>query len=276
MASLDNGMQVVRRVLRLLECFTPEKPELSLTDLYRLLNLPKSTVHRLLSFLLQEGYVILNPDTLKYHISLKVLRLANAAVSQLEIEQAADVYLRELVLETGGNANLAILHKADGMVLYLKTISPDMMLSNIGRRSHIHSTALGKVLAAFEPERVVDRIIRTLGMPAFTPHTITDPNVFKEHLALVRQCGYAVDDQEAHPGWFCVAAPIQDVSGNVVAAISTAGPLFHYTHEKIPKIAFTVCEKANRISRMLGCSEDKLIRYCGDIPAITSTHSIGT
>src|SRR5581483_5141937 len=135
---------------------------------------------------LEEGYLVLDPDTLKYHVSLKVLHLARAAVSQLSIEEAADLVLHQIVAASGGTANLAILHKAEGMVLYLKTISPNLPLSNVGRLGHVHSTALGKVFAAFLPEPMVDQFLAQHGMPAFTPRTITDPAAFKACLRQVR------------------------------------------------------------------------------------------
>lgn len=255
------NLQVIRRTLRLLECFSAEEPSLTLTQLCRKLELPKSTVHRLLAGLLEEGYLVLDPDTLKYHVSLKVLHLARAAVSQLSIEEAADLCLHQIVAASGGTANLAILHKAEGMVLYLKTISPNLPLSNVGRLGHVHSTALGKVFAAFLPEPMVDQILVQHGMPASTPQTITDASDFKTHLRRVRQRGYAVDDQEANPGFFCIGAPVQDHTGQVVAAISTTVPAYSLTGERLEELANLVCDKANSISRGLGCPEPQIIRF---------------
>jgi DNA-binding IclR family transcriptional regulator len=262
----DNSIQVLNRALRLLESFSAVQPEQSFTELHLKLGLPKATVHRLLATLSNEGYVVQDPNSQKYYLSHKVLHLASAAAGRFRLDQIADPMLRQLAAETGGDAHLAVLDKEEGIVVYLETVSPVLPLTTVGTRAHVHSSALGKVLMAYQPEAQIEAILHRVEMPAFTPRTIVDPLAFKAHLEIVRQAGYAIDDEEQKLGWSCFAAPIQDHRGSVVAAISVSGPAYHFSSERLPQLAWQVCATTNSVSRALGCAEDRLIRYAGETP----------
>ena len=126
----------------------------------------------------------------------------------------------------------------------------------MGLRNPAHSCAVGKVLLADLPEKALDHFIQERGLPKRTENTITDFYQLKEHLAMVRRQGYAIDDQENEKGIRCVGAPIYNETGKVVAAVSVSGPAFRVTKKVIQeKLKEEVMDKAFKISQELGYSE---------------------
>jgi len=141
-----------------------------------------------------------------------------------------------------------------GGVLYLdrEEAAPSVVLpSVIGRLVPAHCTALGKVLLAYNPEEAA-RVTEGGGLPKLTPHTISDPGALKAELARVRDAGYALDDEEFHEGNFCVAAPVRNYRGTVVAAISVSLAKSRLDHEPKEKFVQAVVSGADSISRAMG------------------------
>src|SRR5205823_510639 len=98
------------------------------------------------------------------------------------------------------------------------------MFAELGNRMPLHCTGCGKVLLAYQSEKVIDSVIATTGLPAYTEQTITDPHQFRQELATIRQYGYAVDNGEQEEGVRCLAVPVHGTDGKVVATISISGP----------------------------------------------------
>ena len=248
----------VSRALDILACFSQNRPELSLTEICELVGLPKPTVFRLLSALESARFVERCPDKDKYQVGIKAFEVGCVFLSHLSVERVARPIMDSLSKESHLPVNLGILDQ--GQVVYLAVSEPDTLfryIPIIGYRHYVHCSALGKVLVAPLPEEQVDEILATIGMPALTPHTITNPRVFKEQLALVRQQGYATDIQEGGLGFCCLAVPIHNHEGEVVAAMSISGSNVHFDHNGIHKFATAIKEAAAQVSAGLGY---------GDIP----------
>ena len=142
----------------------------------------------------------------------------------------------------------------EGGVLYLdrEEAAPSVVLpSVIGRLVPAHCTALGKVLLAYNPEDTA-RVTGGGELPKLTPHTISDPEALKAELAKVRERGYALDDEEFHEGNFCVAAPVRNYRGTVVAAISVSLAKSRLEHEPQEKFVRAVLAGAETVSRAMG------------------------
>jgi len=132
------------------------------------------------------------------------------------------------------------------------------MASRIGSRTKAHSCAVGKVLLADLSEDQLDKYITQQGLPKLTERTLTDPAQLKKHLEAVRTRGCAVDDEENERGIRCVAAPIRNESGKVVAATSISGPAIRVTREKIRgTLQREVMETAAHVSKRLGFREEQ-------------------
>jgi DNA-binding IclR family transcriptional regulator len=125
------------------------------------------------------------------------------------------------------------------------------MSQGLGSRAPAHCTGVGKALLAFQPPEIVQQVIDN-GLTRYTEHTIIDGEALKAELALIRQKGYALDDEEIEVGLRCVAAPIRDHSGHVAAAISVAAPVQRMSKKNVLTTIPSVVSAAEAISRRLG------------------------
>jgi DNA-binding IclR family transcriptional regulator len=116
----------------------------------------------------------------------------------------------------------------------------------------LHSTGCGKVLLAYLEPAERNRIITERGLPAATRNTITTPQELERAMAEVRQCGFAVDDEEHDEGVRCVAGPVHDHTDKVIAAVSLSGPTSRVTKEKIPVLSRLVTQACLELSMALG------------------------
>lgn len=242
----------VANALRVVKAFSDEESELGISDLARRLGLAKSTVHRLASTLLEEGVLEQNAGDEKYRLGLALFELGALVRRKMDFTAAARPFLRMLMEKTGETAHLAILDH--GSVLYMITHESQQAIrvsSNVGTRAPAHSTAVGKALLAFQPEEWIDRVVAR-GLPASTPNTITDAKALRRELAAVRARGYAVDDEESEIGLRSMAAPIRADSGNVVAAISVAGPAHRIARKTLLQWSGTLVQAADAASQRLG------------------------
>ena len=186
-------------------------------------------------------------------MGLKLFELGSKAIAHLDWRERARPVLQRLASQTGETAHLCILD--DGEVLYLEKVEAPRTVrvpSIVGRRYPAHCGAAGKTLLAFQPEEEIEELIKRRGLKAYTRNTLTTPAQLREGLRLVREQGYAIDNEEFEEGLECIGAPIRDYSGKVVAAISIAGPAFRITEDKLPVLARSVIEAAQELSDDLG------------------------
>jgi DNA-binding IclR family transcriptional regulator len=124
-------------------------------------------------------------------------------------------------------------------------------LTSLGARLYAHCSALGKVLLAYSSEEEVNRIIRTAGLPRFTPNTIIDEEQLRQALAKIRKQGYAYDLEEILPELCCVGAPIYNYTGQVIAAISMSVPEYRFRRSQT-EFRAAIMRAAKTISQHLG------------------------
>lgn len=250
----DNSVQSLYRAMLLLEELASHQDGCGVTYLSNLTGLHKSTVHRLLNTMLSRGYVEKNSETDKYSLGMKILYLGSAILDRMDIRKIAKPLLEGLCSRTDEVVHLSILD--NGEAVYIdKVESPNKsirMYSQIGKRVPLHCTGVGKILLAWLPDREVEYILDKQGMEAYTPNTITDIDAMKEHLKLIRKIGYAFDEIEHEEGIRCVAAPIYDINGKVIASVSVSGPVLHVTKERMPELTEEVIKTAKSISYQLG------------------------
>lgn len=248
-------IQSVHRATRILLSFSPKHPQWGVSELSKALELHPSTVSRLMTTLKKAGMLKQDPLTKKYELSLRVLDLAQAVISRLDLVRIALPFMTELVAKYKESAFMVVLDGTN-TVTVAQVTAPRVMASarySVGRRSLAHTVSGGKVLLAYSPESVVDQLIKR-GLRAYTPHTITSPWKLLAALEQIRQQGYAISDQEFEIGLFAVAAPIRDHEGKVIASICTSGPCERLASEHLPDFIAGVCETARRISTALGWS----------------------
>jgi IclR family transcriptional regulator, KDG regulon repressor len=253
----NNLVQTIERVAQILEMVGQNPQGMSIRDLSSGLNLPKGTIHRLLSSLSYFGYIHQDTETKCYYLGLKLMELGAQLGTQLDFRKVAEPILRDLAEKTKQTAHMVILDRNE--VVYIEKIESQQpagglkMASRVGSRNPVHSSAVGKALLSYSSEETIERFLSEKGLPRRTANTITDPDLFRKHLRVVRNQGYAVDDEENEQGIRCLGSPIFDGKGKPVAAISVSGPAFQMTRKVVQDvIRKEVVAAAAEISRRLG------------------------
>lgn len=212
--------------------FIAENGGTTYTQIYQGLSLPQSSTSALLTSLVANGLLRQNEN--KYYLGLNFYEFGNKAIAQFNIKDLALEPLSFLRDKTQLACHLGIL---DGsFAIYLaKVESPNaiQVKSWLGRKLSLHCSALGKVLLAWLPEQRVDDLFQDENLPIKTQNTITTKTAYKQELAKVRQQGWAFDDAEDFDEVTCLAAPVFDKHGNVIAAISTSGVRFQMPKQRI-------------------------------------------
>lgn len=246
-------VQVMTRAIAILDRLAANDREMSLGELTDSLQLHKSTVHRLLMVLEGSRFVDRNAMTGRYRLGMRLFELGSKAVGNLSIRERARTRLERLAVETHETVHLCVLDH--GEMLYIDKVEPQRsvrLASSVGRRIAVHCSAVGKAMLAFMDDRVIDEICPKNGLKAITKNTITKPALLRLELQKIYERGYAVDNEENELGVRCIAAPIFDYTGGVVAAVSISGPTFRVSPNQVPSLAKIVVAKANEISQELG------------------------
>jgi IclR family transcriptional regulator, KDG regulon repressor len=247
-------VQVLDRSFRILEALAEVSAELSPVDLANRLRLHKSTIHRLLVVLEGQGFIRRTSEG-KYGLGMKLIEMGSRAVEQLDLGLGARAlsFLQQLVDETGETAHISVF--SGNEMVSIANVQGRWTLRTpctVGRRTQTYCTAIGKAFIAFLPEPELDALIAKLRFVQHTRHTIRTPSALKAELARVRRRGFAVDDEEVEEGLRCVGAPIRNYTGNVVASLSVAGPVFRIHKGDVAKVARAAIVAADGLSADLG------------------------
>jgi IclR family transcriptional regulator, KDG regulon repressor len=218
------NVAAVDRALRLLEVMA-QYPDLGVTDLAERTGNTKSLVFRLLYTLEQRGYVHKSPDARTYRLGYRTLFLAEHTRRQSALIAAAAPILDELTLATRENALLVVREDLHSVCIAMReSPQPLRLFAKVGRHVPLHAGGAPKVLLAFAPEEV-RRAILEGPLEGFTSTSITDRSKLKRTLSEIRQAGFTLSIGELDPDVFSMAAPVRDFTGEVIAALSVAGPL---------------------------------------------------
>jgi DNA-binding IclR family transcriptional regulator len=241
------------KALELLSVFSFREPRLSLADLAARTGIPRATAFRLLSTLEQSGF--LAKDHGAYQLGIKCFVLGNIVAGGLDLRETAHPHLVALRDTTRETTQIAILDH--WQVVYLeRVLSPfpaGLMRTRAGAILPAYCTGLGKTLLAYSPEADVGAWAARQKFPALTSHTITSAKRLLRELRVIRERGYGIDDEEREKGVRCLAAPVRNHNGDVVAAVSVAGPTDRMPQDLAgTEIAAAVVAAARAISIDLG------------------------
>ncbi|WP_432969830.1 IclR family transcriptional regulator [Dactylosporangium sp. CA-233914] len=247
------GTQSVERALSLLSEFTEAHPQRRVSELVEATGLGQSTVSRLVGALVALGFLMYDDRSGMYGIGPRVITLAGIALNEMPVHQQARQVAQNLAMDLDLGANVA--ERRVAALFYLchfegRTAGRSSTL--IGRRGPLHATAMGKALMC---ELLPKELGELLGdhLARYTPHTITDRAGLEATLREVRDRGYATEVEELAFGRACIAAPIRDRTGTIVAALSVSGPLSAMNlPEREQVLATKVIEQADQISSGLG------------------------
>lgn len=248
----SSRLSSVTTAIHLLKTFTDEDQELGISELAKRLSVAKSTVHRLASALLDEGLLQQDEATGRYRLGVGLFALGSLVRSRLDVTAESKHVLNDLRLDTQENVRLAVLEQAS--VVFLHDFEGPQTLrlrSATGQLRPAFCTAEGMCLISglrreeFEKFLAYPRAGRTAA-------TVTDPEEFTSRIRQVKRRGYAFEDEECDEGTRCVAAPIFNAEGRMVAAVGVAGPRARIRKSQVTKLAPRVVDAANQISQRLG------------------------
>lgn len=247
-------VHAVERAFRIIELLGNADHYLGISEIAHQSSLPLATTHRLLATLLKLRYVEQNPETNKYTLGVRILQLRGAVIEQINLGVQAMPVMKALMDRVGETVHLAVLN--EGEVVYIERVEglrTQGMYTRIGKRAPAHCTALGKVMLSHMPEESwYDDVVNRHGLRAFSENTITSVEALRLDLLRARERGYAIDNAETGERVRCVAAPIRNYTGQVVAALSISGPQAQITPDRLPDLGASVCQAARMISTKLG------------------------
>ncbi|MFI7077485.1 MULTISPECIES: IclR family transcriptional regulator [unclassified Micromonospora] len=250
----DNGSnQSILRAVAILDAFLLGRPELRVTDVARQAGLGVSTASRLLSTLESLGLVERDPISNLYRLGPKTVTLGGVALNQSPVYRAARQTAQNLAAEHGLGVNLAIRRDDHGFYLgNFEGRSAPRAFSLIGQSIPLHATGLGKaLLLGVDPAQ--RRVLLGDTLVGFTHRTITDHDRLDAELATSGARGYSTEEEELALGRACLAAPIRNASGEIVAALSISGPLSAINlAAREAALATAVIEAADAVSVALG------------------------
>jgi IclR family transcriptional regulator, acetate operon repressor len=224
-----------------------------LSELARATEMSPSTAFRLLETLRARGFVAHDAATGVFTIGMKAFAVGAAAVQVSRLDQVATNVMRRLSEETGETTSLAMRDGAN--VIYveqIEAVTALRMSARLGTRLPLHATAAGKILLAWSWEGAIDEVLGLGPYPAVTPQTIVTRQRLMEVLAEVRMQGWALDDEECEAGLRCIAAPVRDRRGDVIAAISVSAAAGRIPDARIATRAEQVGVAGADISARLG------------------------
>jgi len=249
----ENGVQTIDRTFDIIELLSAAPNGMGVTEIGKKLGLHKSTVYRLINALVRRGYLEKEQNTGLYRIGLKFVEISGLYLQQIELKTEAVPFMRQLSEQTGQVTHLAILDETE--VVYIEKIDVMQslrMYSQIGKRIPVHCSALGKVLLSAQNNVSLENTLKKIKFTRFTENTITDAAEFRKEIEKARQKGWAADNEEHEKGIRCIAAPIRDFTGKVIAALSITGSRNIITPEKDDYYGKLVMEAADNISKRLG------------------------
>jgi IclR family KDG regulon transcriptional repressor len=231
--------------------------QIGISELSQRLGLSKTTVHRVLQTLRALGYVAQEVETDRYRLTIRLFELGAKALESVDLVREADVEMRRIAQATREAVHLGAF--AEDAIVYIHKIDSDYglrMQSRIGRRNPLYSTAIGKVLLAWMTPADARQVLSHVVFRKSTPRTLANADAVLGILPRVREQGYGEDNEEQEEGLQCIAVPVFDRFGQVVAGLSISFPTMRCGADTKPHYIALLREAGGAISARLGYQPD--------------------
>lgn len=247
-----DSVSSVLKVFGILQALGEER-EHGITELSQRVMMSKSTVYRFLQTMKSLGYVAQEGETEKYSLTLKLFELGAKALQNVDLIRSADIQMREISRLTRETIHLGALE--EDSIVYIHKIDSLYnlrMYSRIGRRNPLYSTAIGKVLLAWRDLQEVKTILADVTFRQSTARTLTSAEALITQLDKVRAQGFGEDNEEQEEGLRCIAVPVFDRFGVVIAGLSISFPTIRFTEEEKSNYVAMLHRAAKVISEQMG------------------------
>ncbi|MDP1612070.1 MAG: IclR family transcriptional regulator [Sulfuritalea sp.] len=244
-----SGIQVIERMMKLLDVLSYHHDPVSLKQLALETGLHPSTAHRILAAMAASGFVE-RADPGTYRLGIRLLELGNVVKSRISIGQAAMPLMQRLHQQLGESVNLGV-RQGDEIVYVERTSSGRSsvrVVHLVGARAPLHVTAVGKLYLAEDGPQKLREYAKRTGLPGYTPTSLTTLGALEREVERARRHGVAFDNEEIEQGLRCIAAPVRDDTGELVAGLSVSAPAERHSADW----AAIVKETADAISLAIG------------------------
>jgi len=253
------AVKSAQRALDILVLLTDREARMTFTEICVALDLPRSSLHGLLSTLVESGWVTYHAASRTYCLGIRTLGAGNAYLRSDDLPSRARPFMEWIRDALNETVQLSVL---DGRFnVYVAKVDGQQALtlaSAVGRRLPAHATGVGKVLLAALDPPALDRLLLGVHLERFTRNTVTDKAALRRQLQAIRDAGYATDDEEYTIGVQCIAVPVRQLDGKVIAAMSVAVPAIRFG-EKIAARALTLLfDAAAELSAALGYQRSRV------------------
>lgn len=246
-------IRAVERAIQILNCFSFEKPVLSIDEIMTKTKLAKATIYRLLWTLERNDLIQYDQSLNKYRLGNKPLEYGGIVLANLDIRREAEPYMQDLHEQTGHSIILA--KQQDDSIQYLVRYDSDegLLPTNfVGRRRTLHNGALGIVLLSYMDKDFVHDLLKRYPLEQHTPKTVVDESRFLERLNEIRDVGYYVDEDETFMGYTAIATPIFNEKNEAIAALAISGASFKMEGTRRKELTNLVKDVALKISKQMG------------------------
>jgi IclR family KDG regulon transcriptional repressor len=248
-----DSVRAVERAIQIMNCFSFERPDLTIGDIIEKTKLAKATAYRLLWTLEQNGLIQYDSKENTYRLGYKSLEYGGIVLENLDIRREAGPYLQQLNEQTGHSTVLAVPQGETIQYLMRYDSDEDFQPRNfIGRRRILHNGAFGIVMLAYMEPGFVNDFLDRYPLEPLTPHTLTDKEKFVQRLQEIRNNGFYVDAGETFMGFTAIAAPVFDGRENVIASTGVSGPGFKMDGEAKDELIRQTVTTAMKISMRMG------------------------
>jgi len=257
-SAANGNKNAVEKALAVLEVVASPGAPHRLAEITSRVDLPKSTVHRILQVLSRDGYAMAASEG-AYSVGPRALALAGQIIAHSDLRVLAEPILSELQRPTGGTVHLAV--RSGTTAVYVAKFEGDQpyrMASRVGSAIRLHCTSIGKAVLAALPEDETRRILETTPLVGRTPNTRTTIASLLSDLEQVRLRGFAIDDEENEQTVRCVGAAVRDSLGAVIGGISVSSLTFHLTLDDTLTLGPQIRAAAAAGSAALGGPADNL------------------
>jgi IclR family transcriptional regulator, KDG regulon repressor len=252
METEDKGqVKAVVRTFTLLETIS-RNPRMGISELARETGIAKATVFRFVQTLKDLGYLIPLSGEEGFLLTMKLFQLGSGALEHQDLIKLAHPSLERLSDVSHETIHLAIRDGAK--IIYIDKVDSRFSLqmrSGVGRSAPLHCTGIGKVLSAWETGERLDSLLRDYDWTPYTENTLTDRKAFLEEMALIREQGYAEDREEHEERIYCLAVPVRNHTGDVVAGLSISQPRFRMDMSRKDELIAKLKEESAKLSGLL-------------------------
>jgi IclR family KDG regulon transcriptional repressor len=243
----------VLKAIGLLNYFSQEKPSWGVRELATATGANQSTTYRLMASLASQGILQQNPETEKYHLGLKLFELGNRVNIKTSLVNITHPCLQKVTEEIKETVHLGVLQAYE--VLMVDKIASPMGLqlkSSVGMYSPAYCTGIGKMLLAYLSDREIKAYLKHIPLVKRTSFTIASKSKLKKELKKIKEQSFAIDRQELELGLICVAVPVFNAEGKLIAAMSAAGPADRFREEAIEDYVAILTSGAREIQEQIG------------------------